>query len=81
MEPYSHSVETCFLVNLFFWFVRGEDGDHDWSTVLDSLHCLVSPSYRYVRVEGQVVTLADMTAADYVESDPLDLDHPSSASG
>jgi hypothetical protein len=26
-------------------------------------------------VEGAVVTLDDMTARDYVESDPLDLDH------
>jgi len=30
---------------------------------------------RFHIVDGQVVTLDDITAADYVCSDPLDLDH------
>jgi hypothetical protein len=34
----------------------------------------VPASGRFVQVDGQVATLDEMTAADYVFSDPLDLD-------
>ncbi len=30
---------------------------------------------RYTEVHGQIATLHDMTAAEYVHSDPLDLSH------
>jgi len=33
---------------------------------------------RFATVDGAVLTLDDLTARDYVESDPLDLDHLSS---
>jgi hypothetical protein len=36
------------------------------------------PSGRFISIDGLVVTLDDMTGADYVASDPLDLDHLSS---
>jgi hypothetical protein len=35
---------------------------------------LVPPSERFTLVEGAIVGLDDLTARDYVESDPLDLD-------
>ena len=40
---------------------------------------LVLPGGRFTRVEGQVAELGEMTARDYLESDPLDLDHLSSS--
>lgn len=36
---------------------------------------LVKASGRFVEVLGQVVSLEEMTGADYVNSDPIDLDH------
>jgi len=72
-------------VTLTFWFVRhDEDIDFDgssWSTFLESWLGLVPPTGRFNTVFGQVTTLADLTAADYVNSDPLDLDHLSSRGG
>jgi hypothetical protein len=69
-------------VTLTFWFVRrDEDIDFDgssWSTFLDLWLGLVPQAGRFNRVFGQVTTLDDLTATDYVNSDPLDLDHLSS---
>ncbi len=66
-------------VTLTFWFVKpDEDGDflgRSWSTFVEKWLKLVPESGRFVKVQGQVTTLEDMTAADYVGSDPLDLDH------
>jgi hypothetical protein len=42
---------------------------------------LVCAKGRFPIIDGQVATLQDMTAEDYVGSDPLDLDHLSSAGG
>ena len=66
-------------VDVFFWFVRQEDETlfegTGWSDLLSAWLKLVPAAGRFRAVEGQVVTLEDMTAKDYVESDPLDLDH------
>ena len=66
-------------VELTFWFIRNDDEPafeaEDWE------HCLTAlpepqPTFgRFVRVDGVVMTLDDLTGRDYVESDPLDLDH------
>jgi hypothetical protein len=65
-------------VALMFWFVRNEENPsfegRNWSDLLDSWRKLVPASGRFVQVDGQVATLDEMTAADYVFSDPLDLD-------
>ena len=36
---------------------------------------------RFTSVDGQVATLQEMTAQDYADSDPLDLDHLSTIGG
>ncbi len=66
-------------VELFFWFVRnGVDVQCEgksWASLLQQWMKLVPESERFSGVEGRVVALEDMTAAQYVDSDPLDLDH------
>lgn len=70
-------------IELFFWFVRGDqDADFEgksWADLLTEWLKLVPTTGRFRSVDGQVVALEDMNAAEYVESDPLDLDHLSSA--
>ncbi len=65
-------------VEVFFWFIRhdpeAEPEGIPWSELLDKWLALLSPSGRFVAVEGAVAGLDDLTARDYVESDPLDLD-------
>ena len=66
-------------VEVLFWFIR--DGDHpdfegkSWDELLDLWLKLVPDTGRFKPVDGVVTTLDDLTARDYVESDPLDLDH------
>jgi hypothetical protein len=71
-------------VDVFFWFVR-DDAAADfegksWADLLKEWLKLAPTAGRFKPVTGQVVTLRDMTAADYVDSDPLDLDHLSTGS-
>lgn len=66
-------------IDAFFWFIRNDD-DQDfegtrWVDLVTGWLKLVPPSGRFRTVDGLVVTLGDLTARDYVESDPLDLDH------
>ncbi|WP_419183633.1 hypothetical protein [Scytonema hofmannii] len=69
-------------VQLMFWFIRNEEqvqfGELKWDQLLEKWLQLLPESERFQSVEGLVVSLEDMTAKDYVESDPLDLDHLSS---
>jgi len=66
-------------VEVFFWFVRNEaDATFEgktWDGLLVSWKKLVTAKDRFAKVEGVVLTLRDMTAEDYVNSDPLDLDY------
>ena len=66
-------------VKLFFRFIRGESqeapGDIGWDEHLQGWLKLVKPSGRFARVEGDVVTLQDMSAQEYVDTVPLDLDN------
>ena len=72
-------------VELFFWFIRKADDatfeGKSWADFLRDWLKLVAAAGRFERVDGQVATLSDMTAQDYVDSDPLDLDHLSTATG
>jgi hypothetical protein len=64
---------------LFFWFVRDEqETDFEgkrWDGLLEHWLALVPMSGRFSLAQGRVVTLSDMTGAEYVGSDPLDLDY------
>ncbi|MEL6605289.1 MAG: hypothetical protein AAFP20_18910 [Cyanobacteria bacterium J06614_10] len=66
-------------VQLMFWFIREEEDVRfqamGWNELLNKWLDLIEPAGRYHEVHGQVTTLADITAKDYVESDPLDLDY------
>lgn len=64
-------------VELTFWFIPNEDEPRFeiQGYCLTALPRAQSTSGRFIRVDGVVQTLDDLTARDYVESDPLDLDH------
>lgn len=66
-------------VDVLLWFIRtGDDADFEgksWADLLKEWMKLMPTSGRFRSVEGQVVALEDMNAAEYVDSDPLDLDH------
>ena len=72
-------------MQLMFWFIRAETElnfeGKTWDTYLKAWLNLVPKSGRFTEVDGDVVTLEDITAKDYVESDPLDLDHLSTGTG
>ncbi|GAB1541810.1 hypothetical protein NUACC21_44830 [Scytonema sp. NUACC21] len=65
-------------IQLMFWFIRHEEQVQfqgtGWDKLLQQWLKLIPVSGRFQSVEGQVVTLEDITAKDYVESNPLDLD-------
>ncbi|MFZ0790712.1 MAG: hypothetical protein WAM94_13965, partial [Chromatiaceae bacterium] len=72
-------------VQLMFWFIRNEDQPTfeklGWDVLLAAWLTRVPAAGRFAEVDGVVLTLDDLTARDYVESDPLDLDHLSSREG
>jgi hypothetical protein len=66
-------------VKLTFWFIH-EDSEvtfegMGWDVLLNAWLQLIPASGRFKTVDGAVVALEDLTAKDYVESDPLDLDY------
>lgn len=70
---------------IFFWFIR-DDADatfegKSWADLLKDWLKLVPATGRFTSLDGQVATLQEMTAEDYVDSDPLDLDHLSTIGG
>jgi len=66
-------------VQLTFWFIRHEDEprfeDQTWDTYLASWLARVRNDGRFHSINGAIVSLDDITARDYIESDQLDLDH------
>ena len=69
-------------VELMFWFVRAQEDvrfkNKAWHELLAEWLKLLPPSDRFGAVDGAVVSLDDMTAKDYLQSDRLDLDRLSS---
>lgn len=67
------------MVELMFWFIQDEDDAaleiSGWEHYQTALPEAQSRPGRFVRVDGVVQNLDDLTARDYVDSDPLDLDH------
>ncbi len=53
----------------------------NWAELLKEWLKLVPCADRFKSVEGEVVTLQRMSAEEYVDSDPLDLDYLSSRAG
>lgn len=66
-------------IELTFWFIRNDAETNfkgtSWEDLVKKWMKLVPESAVFSPVHGVVVTLEDMKAADYVESDLLDLDH------
>ena len=67
-------------IELLFYFIREREvvispGGIRWDDRLEQWLELLTPTERYHPINAWVFTLDDMTARDYVESDPLDLDH------
>ena len=74
-EPSWRNAEVALL----FLFVRDDAtptlAGQTWDNYLDLWLRRVPPEGRFTRVDGVVQTLDDLTGREYVESDPLDLDH------
>jgi hypothetical protein len=66
-------------IELMFWFIRDEQQIEfeglGWDKLLEKWLELIPEANRFQNVNGSVVTMEYITAKDYVESDPLDLDH------
>jgi hypothetical protein len=66
-------------VELTFWFIRtGEDPTFEsegWNEYCEAWLNRLTPKGRFIAIDGVVLTLDDLSARDYVESDPLDLDN------
>lgn len=64
-------------VQLTFWFIRGQSLTSSPKQVemLTAWEKLVPAGGRFKQISCTIVDLEDMTARDYVESYPLDLDH------
>lgn len=71
-------------VSILLLFIKEADEsnfeDQEWSCFLEEWMNRLPSSGRFVAIEGAVRTLDDLTAREYVESDPLDLDYLSSDS-
>ncbi len=73
----SPSWESGAVTILFFFIRHDDDSDFEgtaWHNFLDAWLKLVPAGGRFT-AHGQVSTLEELTASDYVHSDPLDLDH------
>jgi hypothetical protein len=70
-------------IDLMFLFIRNENEltyeGMRWDQMLEKWLALIPESGRFKSIEGQVSALEDLTAKEYVESDPLDLDHLSTS--
>jgi hypothetical protein len=75
----SPSWDASEAVHLFFWFMRNATETtfegKGWDGLLDAWTKLVVARGRFTKVEGVVTTLGDVSAEDYLNSDPLDLDY------
>lgn len=66
-------------IALTFWFIRDEDASGfvagGWDHYLDAWLERLHKDGRFTSIHGAIQTLDDLTAREYVESDPLDLEH------
>lgn len=65
-------------VDIFIWFVLKDEAPvRDRSAILEGWLAKIPPKDAFVSCQGRVVRYEDMTALEYIDSDPLDLDHMS----
>ena len=66
-------------IRLVFWFIRDEDTENfegrTWDSYVERWLELIPPQGRFAEVDGLIQTLDDISGREFVESDPLDLDH------
>lgn len=72
-------------VRLAFWFIRDADDvtfeGARWDMLLDEWEKRIPKAGRFIDVQAAVLSLEDLTAREYIESDPLDLDYLSTRDG
>ncbi len=72
-------------VKLAFWFIRDADDatfeGKRWDQFLMEWEKRIPKGGRFVDVQALMQTLEDLTAREYVESDPLDLDYLTTRDG
>lgn len=73
----------AIAVGLHYWFIRNEAvpeiGGKSWAEHLKSWDQFLKDEGRFKREGAVVVTLNDLTAQEYLDSDPLELEHLSMA--
>jgi hypothetical protein len=70
-------------IELLFYFVKDPEAEQDsndvkWEDYRKQWLKFIEPTERFLKVNGVVVELCDINAQEYLDSDPLDLDHLSS---
>lgn len=69
-------------VEIFIWFVLKDEAPiRDRSAILEGWLAKIPAKDSFVSCQGRVIRYEDMTALEYIESDPLDLDHMSPDQG
>lgn len=69
-------------IDVFIWFILDDEASiRDRSSILDAWLAKIPPSGPFVTCLGRFVRYEEMTAAEYIDSDPLDLDHLSPEMG
>ncbi|MCL2825291.1 MAG: hypothetical protein FWD57_14970 [Polyangiaceae bacterium] len=70
-------------IDLVVWFIQDSSNsvfdDKDWTEAMQTWRMLVPPSGRFRSVRLQRVALENISAKDFLDSDPFDLDHLSTA--
>ena len=66
-------------IRIMFWFIRDATSPSfhgtSWSSYREQWLRRIPTAGRFDSIDGAVQTLDDLTAREYVESDPLDFDH------
>ena len=67
-------------IELLFYFICDGEVPEDAYELLKKWLALVPAAGRYVSIVGRIATLDDLSAKEYVTSDPLDFEHLSGSS-
>jgi hypothetical protein len=65
-------------MDIFIWFILKDDApNRDRSEILEAWLAKIPPNGVFISRTGRITHYSDMTALEYIDSDPLDLDHMS----